>query len=266
MDKKFNSNPYNPTNKLLTETDVIHIMKTLNMNDFTIHNLKYYQTAFIHKSYCHMKDYEKYENTGDALPLQDISYETLEFLGDSFLGCIMSNYLYNRYQVIYDMNEGFLTKMKNRLVNGETLAKLSSELKFNKYLVISNHIEKKCDGRNNLNILEDVFEALLGAIYMDHGDFKMLEDILIYVYETYIDFTDIIINDTNYKDQLLRYFQNNYKLYPKYTMTYSEETKQFKCDVYKGDELVASEYGKTKKKSEQFAARSTLIKYGVLNK
>ena len=66
--------------------------------------------------------------------------------------------------------------------------------------------------------------------------------------------------------QLLRYFQNNYKLYPKYSINYLEETKQFKCDVYIKDELITSEYGKTKKKSEQFAARSALIKYGVLNK
>ena len=70
------------------------------------------------------------------------------------------------------------------------------------------------DGRNNKNILEDTFEAFIGALYLDTNDILFVKEFLINIYEKYIDFTDIIINDTNYKDQLLRYFQKNFKQYP----------------------------------------------------
>ena len=86
---KFKSNPFNSLNSLIQETDINNIIKTYNINDFKINNIKLYQTAFIHKSYCKMKLYEEYENEIKALPLQETSYETMEFLGDSILGYIV---------------------------------------------------------------------------------------------------------------------------------------------------------------------------------
>ena len=56
---KFKANPYNPSNKLILSEDIINIMKKLNINDFKINNLSLYQTAFVHKSYCPMVDYEE---------------------------------------------------------------------------------------------------------------------------------------------------------------------------------------------------------------
>ena len=64
--------------------------------------------------------------------------------------------------------------------------------------------------RNNKNILEDSFEAFIGALYLDTNDIYFVKDFLIKVYEKYVDFAEIILNDTNYKDQLLRYFQNSF--------------------------------------------------------
>ena len=89
---KFKANPYNLNNRLITLSDIANIMKKLNINDFYTNNLKSYQTAFIHKSYCMLKDYEEYEYPGeDYLPLQKDSYETIEFLGDSILGSVVSS-------------------------------------------------------------------------------------------------------------------------------------------------------------------------------
>ena len=76
---KFKANPYNPSNKLISEKDIINIMQSLNINDFKINNLSFYQTAFIHKSYCHMVDYEEFTNDNNDLSLQKISYETIQF-------------------------------------------------------------------------------------------------------------------------------------------------------------------------------------------
>ena len=91
---KFKENPYNSKNKLILDTDIINIMKTLNINDFKINNIYLYQTAFIHKSYCKMNSYEEFTNDNNDLPLQDKSYETMEFLGDSILSSSVSSYLY----------------------------------------------------------------------------------------------------------------------------------------------------------------------------
>ena len=128
----FKKDPYNPNNKFITQNDIINIMKSLNINEFNINHLQYYQTAFIHKSYCHMVDYEEFTNDNNDLALQKISYETMEFLGDSILSSSISSYLYQRFYEIHDQNEGFLTKIRTRIVCGEALAKLSSKLGLNR--------------------------------------------------------------------------------------------------------------------------------------
>ena len=102
---KFKANPYNFNNILISRDDIINIMKSLNIDDFNLINLEYYQRAFIHKSYCKMKDYEEYQKPDNCLELFDISYETLEFIGDSFLGNVISNYLYQRYFIKHNKDE-----------------------------------------------------------------------------------------------------------------------------------------------------------------
>ena len=260
---KFKSNPYNSSNKLINSDEIINIMSQLNINNFKVNNIKLYQTSFIHKSYCVMKDSNEYDNNMNALNLFNESYEKMEFLGDSLLGIIISEYIYKRYSVIYNQDEGFLTNMKNRLVNGETLAKLATHLDFNKHLIISKHIEDNCDGRNNTNILEDTLEAFICAIYLDTNDINLLKEIIINIYEKYIDFSYIITNNTNYKDQILRYFHNNFKMYPKYITTVDNHI--FTSILYKGDEQISTGSGDTKKKAEQDSSNNALIKYNVLN-
>ena len=107
--------------------------------------------------------------------------------------------LFLLFYEIHNQNEGFLTKLKIRIVCGETLSKLSSDLKLQEHLVISRYQEEQCSGRRNLNMLEDVFESLIGAIYLDHG-YQVTSDFIIRVIERYIDFTDILLIDNNYKD------------------------------------------------------------------
>ena len=227
---KFSANPYNTNNFLIKETDVINIMKLFGIHDIKVNNIKLYQTAFIHKSYIHMKDYEEYTNDNNSLPLQNESYEKMEFLGDSILGYCVCKYIYQRYTLIYNQNEGFLTKIRTRIVCGEALAKLSSKLGFNQYLVISKHIEENCDGRQNIHILEDVFEAFLGAIFLDNErNTDFVREIIIKIIEEFIDFTDIILNDTNYKDQILKYCQHNFKEQPKYIHIRKDDNNIFSC-------------------------------------
>ena len=127
---KFKADPYNPNNVLISYEDVLHIFQKVNMNDFKPNNIELYQLAFKHKSYCLMKDYEEFVKPDNCLPLQVKSYETIEYLGDSLLGCMTAEYLFRRFK---DQDEGFLTKIKTRIVNGEQLAYLAECLDLNKH-------------------------------------------------------------------------------------------------------------------------------------
>ena len=104
-------------------------------------------------------------------------------------------------------------------------------MNFNKHIIISKHIEGNCDGRNNTNILEDVFEAFIGALYTDTGDFKIVESFIINVIESYVDFSETILKDNNYKDQILRYLQHNFKMHPTYK-TNKDESNNIYISVY----------------------------------
>lgn len=261
---KFKANPYNFNNKLISSNDITNIMKKLNINDFSIHNLIYYQTAFIHNSYCKLKDYEEYDNPGkNCLSLQEKSYETNEFLGDAILGSIITSYIYDRFHLIHDQNEGFLTKLKIRLVCGENLAKLSKSLNFNEFIVISKHIDDNCNGRENKHILEDVFEAFVGAIYLDNG-YEKTKDFLISVIENYVDFTDILMTDTNYKDQLCRYFQQIDKGEARPIYKHKKVENIFHCELFYKEKLIMKGNGVSKKKSEQDVSRKALIHFNVI--
>jgi len=264
MEDKFKSNPYNSKNVFLTRDDVSNIMKSLNITNFKCNNLSLYQTAFVHKSYTRLKDYEEYNKPDDAIELQDVSYETLEFIGDAFLGNVIANYLYNRYFHKHDLQEGFLTKLKIRFVCGEQLAYLSKCLGFNKYMILSKYIDN-CDGRNSRNILEDTFEAFIGALYHDSGNFKLVEQFVINTIEKYVDFGETILYDNNYKDQILRYLQHNYKVYPTYKTEKDDCDNTYNCKIYKENEYIETGRGNSKKKAEQEASRRALIKYCVIS-
>ena len=165
-------NPYNFNNKLITEDDVKKILLAYDIN-YDINDLSIYQKAFVHKSYSKKnpldigEDVTIAEKPEGALELFDYDNEVLEFLGDSVLGVIVAKYLFDRFP---KEHEGFLTKMRSKLVRGEMLGSLAKMLNFGEFLIISRHIEDKCDGRNSESILEDSFEAFLGAMFLDFNE------------------------------------------------------------------------------------------------
>ena len=241
---RFKSDPYNPSNTLLTESDVRSVFRSLSLPEPMISDISIYQKAFIHKSYTRLKDYEDYQRPESCIELFRDSYETMEFLGDSLLGSIISVYLYDRYVPTFEMDEGFLTKLKIRFVCGDQLGYLAGQLGFARWMVISKHIDESCDGRQNIHILEDVYEAFLGAIYLDTNDMNLVRDFILRSIELHIDVADMISRDNNYKDQILRYFQHNFKIHPMYeTMKVDHEegmnhTKGvFECKIFKDDEI-----------------------------
>ena len=121
-----------------------------------INNIDLWQQAFIHKSYCKNNDFKKNEkffgridgfnvtNNNNILPLQDDSNEVLEWLGDGIIQSVVAIYLFKRFKT---QREGFLTKIRSKLVKTESLEKLALHLNFDKYLVLSKHVEIICNGR-----------------------------------------------------------------------------------------------------------------------
>lgn len=124
------------------------LLKKFNI---TTNNMDLYKRAFIHSSYA-------YEH--DMIP----DYERLEFLGDAVLELIMSDYLYNTM----NFEEGQMTRMRAAYVCEEALYKYSLKLNFNEYVKLG-HGEEQNGGKFRKAILADIFEAFMGAVYLDQG-------------------------------------------------------------------------------------------------
>jgi ribonuclease-3 len=142
-------------------------------------------------------------NNGESVVFTQ-TYESLEFVGDGWIGAIVGDYLYHRFP---RQNEGFLTKLKQNIVCKDGLAGLARYIGFDKFILLSTRNEENY-GRMNLSYLEDVFEAFCAAIKQDLG--KQVLDLFIKnIIEASIDFERIITVDTNYKDMLMRFCQEN---------------------------------------------------------
>lgn len=263
--------PYNTKNKLLQLNDLLFFLRAHGVND-NPRDISIYRKAFFHKSYCKKKN-QKLLNGNlkcppDCLPLQEESLERLEYLGDSFLGCIVANYLYDRYP---DENEGFLTKIRTKLVNGKMLAHLSKTIGFTDYLIISKQIEE-INGRDIKDNLEDCFEAFIGAIIKDFDPdgYQIAEKWIISIIEEYIDFSILIQTNNNYKDIFLKNYQQNNGYIPKFfeidhELRHSKMHKTFKLCLKDNDSnVIAIGYGENKKMAENDTCYNALKQYALL--
>ena len=284
-DIKVMVNPYNFNNKLTDKNFVECVLNQFDISD-SINSIELYQLAFIHNSYTNKKPEEIGENViiadkpEGALELFGEDYERLEFLGDAVVSIIVARYLYERFP---GEDEGFLTKMRSKLVNGEMLAFLAEKLNFGEYAIISRHIEDKCNGRTSLNILEDMFEAFIGAMLLDFNEkdnynlldkyysgigFQICEKFLVNIYEKYVDFSELIVKNTNYKEQLNKYFKKTYSSSIIFSEPFIEgglNDKIYTVNVLDMDSnIIGVGVGKSKKKAEQYACKNTLEKLGIM--
>jgi len=239
-DNIFNS--FNGVNKPITRQDINKI------TGFNPINVLYYQKAFIHKSVL------RFLSTSNEEALKT-SYERYEFLGDSVLNLIIATYIFERYP---DKEEGYLTRIRTKLVNGKTLAYLAKQIKLDEFLIISQNVEG-IGGRKNDRILEDIFEAFLCSLHKDLG-YKYVEKFVLGLIEKYINL-DIVEEDTNYKDILLRKCQQAFQINPEYELvltTGPAHKKTFTSVVLINGKKYSEGTGKTKKESEQIASKNTL--------
>jgi ribonuclease-3 len=250
--------PFNPSNTILNESDVLNLFSKYNV-ETKINDINIYRKSMVHKSYCTRKN-EDFESgnlkcPAKCIPLQEESNERLEFLGDAVINLIVGKYLYERYA---DENEGFLTKIRTKLVNGVMLAQLCSYTGLQKYLIISKQIEDN-NGRNNKKLMEDLFEAFVGAMIMDLKSYDVIETWLVNLIEENINFSELISQNNNYKDMFIKQFQYKYNYLPKFLEINSKQDSNGKlytvCIKDKNNAIISTGSGYSKKIAENNAAK-----------
>jgi len=266
-------NPWNQKNRELTPSDAIPILKKYGWKG-RFRNFKLFQQACVHKSYVDRPElWQEQAEAGEptvlaerpenCLPLRTEDNEELEFLGDRVLGLVVATYLSKRYP---GEGEGFLTRVLSRIVNNKQLGKLAKRIGLSPWIVLSRHMEEICDGRNNLRILGSLFEAWVGALYLQEDEvgrgLQTCNDLLISIIEQHIDFVQIITEDTNYKDQLLRLFQAKFHVPPRYKEVLVEgppHDRIFTMGVLDpNNSVIATATARNKKVAEQEASRLAL--------
>jgi ribonuclease-3 len=265
--------PWNPKNREITPSDVIPILKRYGWKG-RIQKFDLFSQACCHKSYVDRPElWKEQEEHGDemtmaprpedCLPLRRCDNEELEYLGDRVLGLITASYVSKRYP---GQGEGFLTRILSRIVNNKQLGILAKDVGMSRWIILSRHMEDVCDGRNNLRIMGSMFEAWFGALYLQEEEagrgLQQCHDLLVRILEEHIDFVQIIIEDTNYKDQLLRKFQTLYHIPPRYKemeVVGPPHDRMFTMGVLDPmDRVVAVSTARNKKVAEQEASRLAL--------
>lgn len=223
-------NPFNAVNKQITQADVEALLQTYGLPP-VVNNVALYQRACTHSSYCVRHDLpadQIAECPVGCVELQPISNERLEFLGDGVLECVTKWYMYQRFP---HENEGFMTEKKIALVKNEAIGKLAYDIGLAQWLVISKHSELK-KSRSNLKKLGCLFEAFLGALFLDnHERFDAVRTFVVAVFERHIDWQEIILNDDNYKNILQIKLQKEFKTTPEY-LVLSHTVKGYHTGVF----------------------------------
>jgi ribonuclease-3 len=215
----------NIKNTLITRNEVNGILNTyISEKDIKIHELFLYQRAFANE--CFLE-----EEKGCVKNMAfEKSNETLETVGDSILGAIVVEYLESRFTT---QDEGFISLLKMSITKTEGLDYFSKELKLDKFILISTETEnvklqsqvgeKEIEGRNNPELMENCFEAFIGAIFLDNkkhstsGDaYNICYKFIVSLIENLIDFSNLILKKDNYKNILQHFFHKRKWQLPTY--------------------------------------------------
>lgn len=210
----------------------------------TFKNQKIFEQAFTHRSFLN--------ETKKSLE----SNERLEFLGDSILSFVVSQYLYKTFP---EFKEGVLTNLRSLLVNTKSLAQVAKELQFGKLLRLSKG-EEESKGRENETLLANCFEAFIGALFLDQG----IEKVKLFLVKALLNKSKDLVQKSSLKDPkslLQELVQAKRKKSPFY-LVLSEEgpphAKVFTVGVQVNSALLGKGIGKSKQEAEEKAALEAL--------
>lgn len=202
--------------------------------------------AFIHRSYLN--------ETKEKLS----SNERLEFLGDSILSFVVSNYLYNTYP---NFNEGLLTNIRSLVVNTKSLAQIAKDYRLGENLMLSKG-EEESNGRQNESLLANSTEAVLGALFLDQG-IDAVREFILSIMSPKIEQIVALKAFKDPKSLLQEYVQSQKQNSPQYKVLTEEgppHAKIFTIGVFVQDEMLGSGVGKSKQTAEENAAKVALEK------
>lgn len=219
-----------------------------NILGFTPKDVDLYEQALSHRSVIMESHFKKIKSNN----------ERLEYLGDAVLSAIIADFLYKKYP---RANEGFLTSLRSKLVSRDHLNKLSQKIGLDVFI--------KKDNVNlslSRSINGDVFEAFVGAIYLDKG-YRFTRDVIIKrIIGVFIDVEDLERKDTNYKGRLLTWSQKNRRTL-KYKVSQELRTnsrqKQYIMHLYIDDKFVSEGCDFNIKGAEQQAAMYACEELGI---
>ena len=209
---------------------------------FYPHDISLYQQAVAHKSSSIRLNNGKWVNN-----------ERLEFLGDAILDAIIADILYKKFE---SKKEGFLTNMRSRIVQRDTLNKLGVELGLDKLLISSTR-----NVAHNTNIYGDALEALIAAIYLDQGYRVAKRFVFDTLIKEHLDMEDVVKNEVDFKSRLIEWGQK-VKVEVRFDVikSYYDENHNpiFHSSVFISDVEISSGVGYSKKESHQKAAEKAL--------
>lgn len=217
-------------------------------------NHKFSNREFLREALCHTS----YVNEAKTA---ETSNERLEFLGDSVLSAIVSEYLFKRFP---DSNEGELSSMRRSIVERASLASFSREISLGEYLYLG-HGEEQNGGRDLDSNLEDAFEALTAAVYLDGGR-KSAEDFVMPFVIKAADAFSPTKSLSDPKSLLQEIIQESPGEKLEYMITGEEgpdHDKTFFCEVKVNSNVLGKGEGKSKKEAEKQAAREALRLFGI---
>lgn len=222
---------------MASEQDAYLYNSIYNITNIKPSNIQLYRLAVSHTSVAKETEGIKYSN------------ERLEYLGDAILGAIVAEFLFKKYPF---KDEGFLTEIRSRIVNRESLNELGKIIGLNKIVEYAGAKQGRITYKS---IYGDALEALVGAIYLDKG-FTKCKYFIIKVLLPNFNLEDIVKNHKNFKSILIEYAQRENKVI-KFVITSEHgynHIKQFTSQVEIDDLPICSGSGYSKKKSEQAAA------------
>ena len=239
-------NPYNENNTEISDNIIKKILINYNVS-YLINDIDLFKRAFIHKSYTRpiINDNVRLApKPPNCVGLKEHSNERLEFLGDGVLELVTKFYLYKRFP---DAEEGFMTEKKISLVKNDHIGKLAYMMGLHKYLIISRNAEEK-KIRTNYKKLGCLFEAFLGALFLDSNDnkmkcqssnqfvsgpgFQVCQLFIENIFEKLVDWNELLENDNNFKNIFQVKIQKEFKKTPEYIVLNVDDEMKYKMGVF----------------------------------
>jgi ribonuclease-3 len=213
---------------------------------FTPVHLSLFKLAFFHKSTFTSRDYAISNN------------ERLEFLGDAVLSTIVGEYLFQKYP---NRDEGFLTKMRSKIVKRNSLDEIADKMGLDLFLSHYNQT------RLSKSMLGNALEAFVGALYIEVGYERTKRYVIKRILRRYLDIHNLEVYDDNYKSQLLEWCQKNgrqidYKVLAKYK---SDKRDKFKVAVFVDGKKLGTADDFNKKSAEQMASERAMLALGIMS-